>query len=187
MRQTDYEPMRLEYIRTDVSLRGLAEKHGVRSVSALTRIARVEGWDRQRADYRILENQRTIEALAEKRAQKIAQIDDDFLQVVHAAIMKMGLDMESRWETDADTGQRVFIRGQIITPSELTKVMDKYLAMTGRVTAREAHLGLNIDATGDIPRDVLRSLRQLALEQGAGQQPVGQSPLPRIEGPKQVN
>jgi len=186
----DYDTMKHEYLTTDVSLRGLAEKHGA-SFSAVAAYARRHGWDDARARFRVLQEEKSLEVFADRRAKKIADMESDAFEVIHAAILKMGLDMEDRWVTDEVTGERRFIQGMQITPEALTRLLDKYLVMTGNVTDRRASLGLNVAVgTGEptgIPREVLRELRDLAVAKGAGGKPVGQSPLPRIAGAKQVN
>lgn len=186
----DYDTMRHAYLTTDVSLRALAKEHGA-SYASVAAYARRHGWDDARAKYRVLQNEKSLEVFADRRANKIADMERDAFEVIHAAILKMGLDMEDRWVTDEVTGERRFIQGMQITPEALTRLLDKYLVMTGNVTERRANLGLNVDinsgeATG-IPREVLRELRDLALSKGAGGKPMGQSPLPRIAGAKQVN
>jgi hypothetical protein len=160
--------------------------------SALVQYARRNGWDEMRSKYRVLEEEKSLEASAAKRARKVAEIEEDAFDVINAAIIKMGMDMEDRWVTDDVTGERVFIQGMKITPEALTRLLDKYLVMTGNVTDRRASLGLNInagDGTGSsgIPREVLRELRELAVAKGAGERSMGQSPIPRIAGAKSVN
>jgi hypothetical protein len=187
-RQYDYDAMRREYITSDISLRALADKHQVKAFSSVMRIARREGWNDQRSSFKTLEDSKTAEALAQGRANKIAEIERDTFAVIHAAVLNLGINMQDRWETDKVTGTRVFVPAQAVTPEGLVKLIDKYLVMSGGVTSREAHLGLDVSlGADDIPRDLLRSLRDLAVTKGAGSGPVGQSPLPRIEGPKQVN
>jgi len=184
----DYATMQHEYVTTDISLRELAAKHGVKSASSVSAQQRRHGWDNLRARFKALENERTAEAVANQRAQKIAQVEADFLDVVHATILKMGVDLNDQWVTDEKSGQRKFIQGQRVSPEGLTKLIDKFLVMTGNVTNREAHLGISLPLTPDgIPPDILRELRKLALEKGAGAEPMGQSPLPGISGAKQVN
>jgi len=185
----DYDVLRHEYLTSDISLRALADKHGV-PMTSVRQYARNHGWDDLRAKYRVMQDERSLEAFADRRAKKIADMESDAFEVIHAAILKMGLDMEDRWVTDEVTGERRFIAGMQITPEALTRLLDKYLVMTGNVTDRRAHLGLNVDIPGGasgIPREVLRELRDLAVSKGAGGQPMGQSPLPRIAGAKSVN
>jgi len=184
----DYDSMRYAYITSNTSLRQLADQHEV-PISSLTSFARRHGWDDQRDKFVVLQEEKSIEALADKRAKKVADIEMDTFDVIHAAVLKLGIDLDDRWVTDPATGERRFIPGQTMTPEGLTKLIDKYLVMTGNVTDRRANLGLNIDATegSGLPKDVLRGLRDLAVSKGAGEGSMGQSPIPRIAGAKSVN
>ena len=187
----DYETIRFEYLTSEISLNQLAEKNEI-TKSALVQYARRHGWDDARDKYRTLQDEKSIEAFASKRARKVAEMESDAFEVIHAAIIKMGIDMEDRFVTDPETGERVFIAGMKITPDSLTRLLDKYLVMTGNVTDRRASLGLNINAGGPgeasgIPREVLRELRELAVSKGAGEGSMGQSPIPRLAGAKPVN
>lgn len=187
-RKYDYQTIKQEYVVGDASLRQLAEKHGLATNSTLSDIARNEDWESARAEFRDAEQHKMVEAVAEKRAQKVAEIEGDILETIHASVIQLALSLQDRVVTDPTTGNQKFIPAQQVTPDGLTKLIDKFLVMSGQVTNREAHLGINFNATtDDIPRDVLRGLRRLAQEQGAGGSTMGQSPLPRIEGTKQVN
>lgn len=187
-RKYDYQTIKQDYVTGDASLRDLADKYGLATNSTISDIARKEDWAKARAEFRDLEQQKVSEAVAQKRARKLAEIDEDFLETFHAAIINLALSLQDRVVEDPITRTQKFIPAQQMTPDGLTRLMDKYLVTTGQVTNREAHLGFTIAAgPNDIPHDVLRELRKLAQEQGAGSSPVGQSPLPRITGPKQVN
>lgn len=186
--QYDYATMQHEFVTTDISIRELAAKHGVKSASSVSAQSRRGGWEQLRSNFKSLQNERTAEAVAAKRAKQIADMEEDFFKTVHGAILKLGVDLHDQWVTDPVSGERRFIPGQRVSPEGLTKLIDKFLVMTGNVTSREAHLGLDVSvAAEDIPPDVLRELRRLALSKGAGAEPVGQSPLPGISGAKQVN
>jgi len=187
-RKYDYESMKREYISGDDSLRALAERYGLATNSTVSVIAKREDWDGSRAEFRRSLQEKQIDAMAEKRAQKVAEIEQDTLETIHAAVIQLAISLQDRVVEDPVSGTKKFIPAQQVTPDGLTKLIDKFLVMSGQVTNREAHLGFNLTAsTEDIPREVLRGLRRLATEQGAGAAPVGQSPLPRITGPKQVN
>lgn len=177
--QYDYPAMQVEYVTTDISLRELAQKHGVKSPSSVSSYARRHGWDEKRAAFIATQDDAVAEAVAKQRAQKIADIERDFMKTIHAAVLKMGIDLEDRWVTDPETGKRVFRQGQTVTPEGLTKLIEKFMVMSGGVSNREAHVGLNTSVSPDeLPPDVLRRLRQLALQHGAGTQSSGRSPLP---------
>ena len=187
----DYETLRYQYITTDISLTALSEEHDVHK-SALVQYARRHGWDDQREKYRVLESDKALDRISDRRVKKVADIEADAFDIIHAAIIKFGISLEDRWVTDKASGERVLVLGQQVTPEGLTKLMDKYLVMTGNVTDRRANLGLTVDVGGNgnasgLPRELLRELRDLAVEKGAGEQSMGQSPIPRIERAKSVN
>lgn len=185
--QYEYEPLRMAYVEHGTSFRQLAESVGA-APSTIAAYAKRHDWEAQRERYVQIEQERSVEYLAEKRAEKIAVIESDFLEMFHASVISLGHNLKDRWVTDPESGNRHFVRGQQVDPVGLTKLMDKFLLITGNVTSREAHVGVNLNLQAeDIPRDVQRELRQLALEQGAGKGAVGQSPLPSISGAKQVS
>ena len=187
-RKYDYQTIRREYTTGDSSLRKLAEKHGLATISTLADIARKERWEEDRAEFREMEQRRVSEAVAEKRAMKVAEIESDILETIHAAVIQLAVSLQDRIVEDPTSGDKRFIPAQQVTPDGLTRLIDKFLVMSGQVTNREAHLGITVNAgPNDIPHDVLRRLRRLAEEQGAATNPMGESPLPRITGPKQVN
>lgn len=186
--QYDYSLMQHEYVTSDASLRDLAAKFGVKSPSSVSAYARRHGWDEKRAAFRATQEEAIAEAVAAQRAQKIAEMERDFFSTVHAAIIKMGLDLEDRWETDPKSGERVFVKGQTVTPEGLTKLIEKFMVMTGGVSSREAHVGLDVTVGPEqLPPEVLRGLRRVAIEQGAGTASSGRSPLPGGARPKQVS
>lgn len=186
-RKYDYETIRQQFVFGEDSLRGLALKHGLATNSTISEIARREDWESQREEFRKQEQAKVSEAVADKRAQTIAAMEEDILKTIHAAVINLALSMRDR-VVDGPDGRQVLIPAQQVTPDGLTKLIEKFLVMTGNATSREVHLGFNLTAgADDIPRDILRELRRVAAEQGATSAPVGQSPLPRLEGAKQVN
>lgn len=160
-----YGPIRDEYIQGDITLSELARKHGIKSPSTLTRRAAKEGWDRARSEFRRQVENKSLEAVAEKRAAKIADIHMDSLTVIHAGILKLAEDMNSR-EPVFEGGQVLRDRdGGIVyrpavrySPRDLATLIDKFLLLTGQPNevTEERHLGFNVSAVTD--EDMLREL-----------------------------
>jgi transposase-like protein len=78
MRQNEtlWSAIAQDYITSDLSLRELAQKHGV-PVGTLARRAKRENWDKQRAEYK----QRVLEKTKEKASEEQAEISRLVFQI----------------------------------------------------------------------------------------------------------
>jgi transposase-like protein len=74
--ETLWSTIAQEYITNDLSLRELAQRHGV-SVVTLARRAKKEHWDKQRAEYK----QRVLEKTKEKVSEEQAEISRLVFQI----------------------------------------------------------------------------------------------------------
>jgi hypothetical protein len=165
----DYDTLEREYIESDLSVRALADKHGIKAWSAVNAQKNKRRWDEKRADYRARLATQTNALTAKRTAEKIAAINDDFLSAVHAAIVKMGLDMRDRVveekqldrEGNPVTVTKV-VPGQLITPDGLAKLLDRYMAFIGKPSSitEERNLGLSFSADG-LPPDLLGAIAEL--------------------------
>lgn len=73
MADPDWMGIKTEYIATDISLRKLAEKHGV-PLSAVARRSTSEGWVEQREQHKNNVLTKTLEKTANKEANKLAKL-----------------------------------------------------------------------------------------------------------------
>lgn len=196
-RKFDYQTMFREYLADpDLSLRELAQRHGA-AFSTVAEKARRDGWDEQRQRAVMLTQERTLEKLAEqlaqRRADKISRITDDFLELLTEAIAKMRQDLQDRFvqEVDSDgqpTGNRVFVRGQPVNALELSRLVDKMLVLSGRPSEIKENRDLGIHGDlGDLDPELARELLRVAEAKGAGPGAVGHSALPGAPKPRQVN
>ena len=71
----DWLKMKTEYITTDISYRGLAEKYGV-SKSQIYKVGGDEGWVELRERYRSKAVAKSVEKIAEKKARQVAKVGD---------------------------------------------------------------------------------------------------------------
>jgi transposase-like protein len=177
----DYRVIYEEYVQGDMTLSDLARKHGIKSASTLTRRARAEGWEARRAEFRRQVDNKSLEAVADKRARKISDIHMDALEVIHAGVLKVAADMDAR-EPVMDGG--VVLRdasGEIIwrpltryNPRDLATLIEKLLVLTGQPSdiSENRQLGVQLNAAtdGDALRELLNTLRpQAALAAGGGE------------------
>ena len=165
----DYRLLEREYVTSDVSIRQLCLDHNIPNWSTVSVQAKKLEWDRKRAEYKEVQFQHDINALAQKRAMRFQQTFDDALDALDAAILKMAENLKSPT--------------YVVTPADLAKLIEKLSLLAGGPTSREEVHTVNLD----LPADLLRELQAAARTRGAGLEPVGQSALPIAAGPRKVN
>ena len=93
---------------------------------------------------------------------KIAEIQLDSLEVIHAGILKMAEDMdaEEEYEVNGQIRKRKVMR---IHPRDLAILLDKFQSLIGQPQQINENRNLGIDvltqASPDVLRDLLASLR----------------------------
>jgi DNA-binding Xre family transcriptional regulator len=78
----DYRAIKTEYITGNISLRDLAEKHGI-SYSTLSKMAWKEEWNEIRNQKGKELESRTLEKTIEKESTKLSNNNDDFYRIVN--------------------------------------------------------------------------------------------------------
>lgn len=79
----DYEPLRIEYVNSEITIRELCEKHGV-SESAVEAKCYRDDWSEQRRKLQADVLQRVNEKLTDKRVQELSEWNDNDLKVAKA-------------------------------------------------------------------------------------------------------
>lgn len=161
----DYISLKNQYVQGTMSIRELCRINDINSWSTVNSRANREGWNALRAEFQRQVDNRSIEALADKRATKVSAIESDLLEVVHAGILKMAEDMDAREPVmdgvsvlrDAN-GDIVWRPVQRFGPVQLQTLVQQYLAITGKPSsiAETRNLNANLEAKME-PAD-LRSL-----------------------------
>lgn len=176
-RKHDYEVLKREYISSDISIRALADKHGIRAWSSVNEIKNKEDWDRDREDYRSRMAGREIEALVDARLRTVAEIHGELLLAVRHSIRRYIADVSK----DEKNGTP-----QSVSARDLMGLIDKFLLLTGQPTARSETRSFDTHDFGGLlagaPAELLRELAELARESGAGAKSVGHGPLVVLEG-----
>lgn len=182
----DYDKLELEYIQgpDDLTPRKMAERDGA-SFSAYYDQYRKRDWERKRQDYRSQVSQKAIATIADRTAEKIAQIRLDALDAIHAGVYKMALDIQDHWATDPETGERRFVPGVKVTPDGLAKLIDRFQTLTGNpaTITENRNLGVNI-TDGGLPPDVARLIADIAREREPERRAVGSVALPGAPDPR---
>lgn len=91
---TDWTKLRLEYVHGTVTMRELAEKHGIKAAGLMRRAAK-EGWDAQRKQESAKVSKAAWEALGETRAEELAKFNADDLKMARAIRAKAAQMMAS--------------------------------------------------------------------------------------------
>lgn len=169
----DYNALEREYISTDISIRALAEKHGIKAWSSVNAQKNKREWDRKREAFKAKASERQIDTLVDARIQTVATIHSELLLAVRAAVHRFVKDVQA--EENA----------QHISARDLMGLIDKFLLLTGQATSRtESHIDVS-DFGGILagaPPELLRELADVARANGAGTQPMGRGPLIVLEG-----
>lgn len=174
----DYKALRLEYIQSDISIRELCKKHGIKSWSTVNAKKNAEDWDRDREAFRSEIAGREIQTLVDARIRTVAEIHEELLYAIRVAVRRFTNDRLREANPDP------------VSARDLMGLIDKFLLLTGQATARtetrsfEQH-AFSGDFGGilrDAPPELLRELAELARANGAGAKPVGRGPLVVLEG-----
>lgn len=114
-----YEPIKQEFIRSNLSLRELAEKHGV-SYSTLRKIAGAEDWTEKRNNVVAKAEQKLLDKTADQRAK-----DGLTVYTVAAKLLKKAMSI-----ADGPLNAKQL--------HELTGALKDIKELTGTMTAEEA-------------------------------------------------
>ena len=80
---TDWTTLRLEYTHSSITLRELAEKHGIKSAGVMRRAAN-EGWEAERKQESAKVSKAANEVLGEDRAARLAKFNDHDAKIAEA-------------------------------------------------------------------------------------------------------
>jgi hypothetical protein len=175
----DYVSLKSQYVQGTMSMRELCRTNDIPTWSTVQVRANREGWDALRAEFQRQVDNRSIIHLAQKRANKAAEIENDLLEVIHAGILKMATDMDAREPVmdgmgvlRDENGDIVWRPVQRFGPNQLQTLVGQYLAISGKPTqiAENRNLNANLEAkleTDDL-RALLAAVRPRAALAGAG-------------------
>jgi hypothetical protein len=188
----DYDSLERQYIQGTMSIRELCRQNSIPSWSTVNERAKSREWTRKRELFQASLQHKEMEVMTDRRAGKLEQLTDDVIDVISAAVFRFVEGLQDREVTMSD-GTKALVPGMAVTPSDLTKLIDKLLLLKGQPTKREVLIGLGLNANLDItdpsqlPAELLRELAAAARAAGAGSASSGDGPLPRIAGARTVN
>ena len=176
----DYISLKNQYVQGSMSIRELCRMNEIPTWSTVSARANREGWDALRAEFQRQVEGKSLEVLATKRANKVALIENDLLEVVHAGILKMAEDMDAREPVmdgtavlRDDEGNIVWRPVQRFGPNQLQTLVQQYLAITGKPSTVTENRNLNANLNAEMDQTDLRALlaaiRPRAALAGAGE------------------
>jgi hypothetical protein len=187
----DYDELEKLFIQTEpsVSIRAFAKEHDV-PWSAMNVQANQRDWRAKRDQFHARATEKAIAVAGDQMGKKIMEIRSDALDVIHAAILKMAADMQDRtidvWDHSRNVMVKQTVPGQVITPSDMAKLIDKLLLLTGNPTAisEERNERVTFDFSKLGP-ELTRAIADVAGERVSERRAVVRSPLPgaRSTGP----
>lgn len=114
--QTDWPALKLEYINSTLSLRELADRHGIKAAGVMARAVK-EGWDAARKQKQAELSAKAQERLDSTRADELAQFNEDDLKMARAIraraarMMQIANDLSANelraLAAAADTAQKI--------------------------------------------------------------------------------
>ena len=153
----DYISLKNQYVQGTMSIRELCRQNDIATWSTVNARANKEGWDQLRAEFNRQVENKSLEHLAQKRAQKIAEIQLDSLEVIHAGILKMAEDMDAveEYEVNGVVKTRKVMR---IHPRDLAILLDKFQSLIGAPQQINENRNLGVDIISQADPEVLRDL-----------------------------
>lgn len=138
---TDWAKLKLEYVHGTMTLRELADTHGINAAGVMKRSQR-DDWDIERQQVSASVSKAANEALGETRAIELAKFNDDDLKVargIRAKAAAMMAKVESPAELRAlagafDTAQKIgrlalgaATENSVVTTKELPASIDEFV------------------------------------------------------------
>jgi len=141
-----------------MSIRALCAANEIPTWSTVNARANREGWDALRTEYQRQVEAKSLDLTASKRAQKIAEIQLDALNVIHAAILKMAEDMDAYEEWEDSHGvvhRRKLMR---MTPKDLDIMLARFQTFMGQPTQINESRNLGIDILSEADPEAMRQI-----------------------------
>ena len=168
----DFTRMEREFITTDISLRGLCRKHGISAHSLVTVQAKKGKWAEKREQYQAKESDAFMSRHAARQADRLAEIEDKFLDVIEEALDKFASDMHATERKRID-GEWVEVPVMRLKPKDVAILLDRLQVLFDKPTRISE--GRDLTVRSELPIDALNQIVELT--RGRAAPPT--SPLPR--------
>jgi len=179
----DYDQLEREYVSGNMSLRQLAQDHGMAHSLIMTRSTK-DKWAEKREKFRDRSSESAVTFMADRQAYRISremELKDKAIDVIEQALDKLSEDM-SATERRLVNDEFVEVPVYRLRPADLVPLLDRLQVMFGKPShiSEERNLGVTVD-TGPLEPEALRAF----IEATRGIGPLGgtsqSSPLPRTD------
>ena len=161
-----------ESITTDISIRELCRRHGIRSHSPVVDQAKKRKWQEKREAYR----QQESEAFITKHAARLAEISDKALDAIDEAITKFRKDLRATKRVRQPDGSIAEEPVMRLMPKDVAVLLDRLQVLSDRPSSIRQQEGLEIST--ELPADALRDFIEATRGMGRSTR-TESSPLPR--------
>lgn len=136
VRKHDYRNLEREYITTDISIRALCRKHGIKGYSSVAQFARENGWEEKRARIQGRAQdkltERVSDQIAEAEASLIETVRSEWITVIRAATYKFAEDLKDpSYRIRVDDLIRLIEKGLVLLGEPSDRTEERHLALTG--------------------------------------------------------
>jgi hypothetical protein len=162
----DYISLRNQYVQGTMGIRELCRQNNIPTWSTVAKRAKDESWDHKREEFQRQVENKSLEALSQKRANKVAEIQIDALEVIHMGILKLAADMnaeepwlDSKGDPILDKNGHTITRALMhLRPQDLGILIDKFQSLIGAPQAVTENRSLGINISSEADHDTLRAL-----------------------------
>jgi len=184
-KRANYEQLEQEYVTTSISLRALADKHGLASHSSVMAQSKKREWDRKRREFRETRLERAVVYTADADAQRLAQearVRDNAIEAIDEAITVMRHQMQQT-RTVMRNGEYVEEPLVIIKPPDIALLIDRLNVLFGRPSNITEERNLGVSVSGRVDPELLRGIVEAT--RGIVSSGSAVSPIPRIGGTRE--
>ncbi len=146
----DYRALEREFISTDISIRELCRRHGIKAHSAVVVQAKKGDWERKREAYQARASESFIKHHAERMAARQAEIHDEVLEAIAEAIARFRADLKATKKVRQPDGSISEEPAWYMTPRDACLIIDRFQVLSARPSSISQHQGLTV--TSEISR-----------------------------------
>ena len=167
-----YRELEREFVTSDISIRELCRRHGIRSHSPVVDQAKKRKWAEKREQYQAKESEAFMSRYAARQADRQAELHDKAIDVIDEALDKFRDDMQATEKKRID-GEWVEVKVMRLKPKDVAILLDRFQVLFDRPTRMSA--GRDLRVSSELPINALNRIVELTRQRVVPPT----SPLPR--------